>query len=151
MKTLLFLTSWVTLAISPLSHADDLLDKCTSHVWRAGTDIGALLREASKNKREDCVQALLSNANFNVRSDALRASFLLEPNDQISILRSSLRKSSVWTPPTKIGEKIATFDILTEKYIELFQRNGVKATKAQLTSEQGRAELLKALGDQAGS
>ena len=132
-----------SLVFMQMSLADQLFDKCSSPVGHTDTEIEILLRQAAKDVRKDCIQALVANRNFNNRSYTLRIIPGLAPAEQALVLQTALQFADTWTPPLKIGEEIAAFEGVTDKYVQLLQAIGVKATNQQLLSETGRIELVR--------
>jgi hypothetical protein len=126
-----------------MTRADEVLDRCASSNNHTATEIETLLREGIKGQRVDCIGALLSNADFNNRGMAQSLIAKLAPDDQSFVLHSALQMNEIWVEPQKLGEDIGAFNVLTGRYLELFQAHGIQATREQLLSKDGRNELLR--------
>jgi len=151
MKKNFALISLLYVIFTSMSFADQLLDKSVSSEERPSNEIGALLDQAVKDKREDCIKALLANANFNIRGIAQRFVTPLTPSDQIVVLRSVLKSEEAWIEPKKNGEEIVSFEATIERYTDLLKGLGIHVPKEQLMSKNGRDDLLRLLNDLKGS
>ena len=134
-----------TLILFNMTHADELLDRCASPRGHTASEVETLWHQGVKDRRADCINALLSNADFNSRTMAQRLIVKLAPEDQSFVLQNALQMDAIWTEPKKHGEDIAGFEALAVHYIEILHENGIQAKAEQLLTKDGRTELLHLL------
>ncbi len=141
----------LVLVVCSMAHADQLLENCTSSEVQSSGQIEGLLAKSIKDKREDCIKALLSNSDFNNRGVMQLSLGRLPNSDQRFVLEVALATTEAWIEPLKNGEEIASFRVMTERYVELFKLNNIHTSNEQLLSEIGRTNLLKLVrGSQSG-
>jgi hypothetical protein len=151
MKKKIILLILAYFILVPLSLADQLSDQCTSSEAYSSDGIDFFLDQAVKDGREDCINALLTNFNFNTVGLTQDSIPRLAAREQIFILRSALKERKVWKKIEKGSEAIVFSDRMFSRYIQLFKDLGIEVTEKQLLSESGRIEILKTLDTHRGA
>lgn len=124
-----FLIALLVFTYGNVTRADSFWDKCASPEARPSWGTESLLHQAVKDNRSDCVAALLSNPNFNTRSDLLEATFRLLSPDRIFVLKIALQTHGFWIRPKKSGEEIAAFSVLVDKIKHFLQEEDIQTAE----------------------